>query len=75
MSSDLTELPVDLREAVERARAAARDAGTLHPPRVGRYTSPLTPEERNAVDATVREGAYAAAVAEISATDPDLASH
>jgi len=68
--SDLNRLPVDLGEAIGRARAT----GTLHSPRVGPYTSPLTAEERDAVGAMVHEGAYATAVAEISATDPDLAS-
>ena len=68
--SDLNRLPVDLREAIGRARATGR----LHSPRVGPYTSPLTAEDRDAVDAMVHEGAYASAVADILATDPDLAS-
>jgi hypothetical protein len=33
----------------------------------------LAPDERRAVDAVIREGAYAAAVAEIGSIDPDLA--
>jgi hypothetical protein len=73
VSSDLTESPADLRDAVERARVAIRNAGVLKPPSSGRFESSLTTDERRAVDAVIREGAYAAAVAEISSIDPDLA--
>ncbi len=73
MSSDLTESSAELREAVAGARDAVRRAGVLKPPGSGRFESPLTPDERRAVEAVIREGAYAAAVAEIASIDPDLA--
>ncbi len=74
MSSDLTESPAELRDAVERARVALRDAGMpKRPPGSGRFESSLTPDERRAIDAVITEGAYAAAVAEIGSIDPDLA--
>lgn len=74
VSSDLTESPAELRESVERARDSLRNAGMpKRPPASGHCESSLTPDERRAVDAVIREGAYAAAVAEFGSIGPDLA--
>lgn len=70
---NLVDLPPELRDAVTRARESASRNGSLRPPRVGPFVSPLTADERRAVAELIEDGTLAAAIAAVAADDPDLA--
>ncbi len=63
----------DFSTTVERVRRAAAAAGELRVPAVGRYVSPLGPEERDVVLGLLRDGTYASVVVDVGRDDPDLA--
>lgn len=73
MALDPVELTPELGEVVERARRRATDDGELRPPRPGPYRSPVPSEAADAVHELLRDGTYAAAVANVVADDPELA--
>ena len=62
----------DLQAAVERARAAAAEAGELRPPGIGKVTVDLPETIRVAIRKDLASGAYQQAVGEAVAGDPDL---
>ncbi|HVV35187.1 MAG TPA: hypothetical protein VHC63_01200 [Acidimicrobiales bacterium] len=70
MALDLDRYP-SLRQAVERARAAAEKDGSLHP-LPGKHIE-TTPAFREAFAKIVADGTFAEAVATIAEHDPDLA--
>ena len=63
-----------LTAVVERSRALAAEAGELRAPQPGPLKSPLSPEEQRVVREWLDDGGYEAALAIISAEDPDLAN-
>ena len=62
----------DLQAAVERARAAAAEAGELRPAREGKVTADLPEAVRAANRKDLASGAYQQAGREAVAGDPDL---
>lgn len=72
MSHRLTMSP-ELRDVVERARRAARDAGELLDPPSAPYRSPLSPEVQVVLREWRDSGEFDRALAEVIADDPDLA--
>ena len=71
---NLVDLSPELRDAVVRVRDAASRTGSLRPPRVGPFESPLTVDERRAVAELIEDGTVPAAIAAVAADDPDLAN-
>ena len=63
-----------LTAVVERSRALAAEAGELRAPQPGPLKSPLSSEEQRVVREWLDDGGYDAALAIISAEDPDLAN-
>lgn len=63
-----------LNAVVERSRAMAAEAGELRAPQPGPLKSPLSLEEQHVVRGWLDNGGYDAALAIISAEDPDLAN-
>ena len=61
---------LELKDAVQRARAAAEADGSLHP--VPGESLATTAEFRKAVETLVADGTYGRAVDATSAADPDL---
>jgi hypothetical protein len=66
-------LDPELAAAVERGRRLAAETGELRPRRIGTYRSPFTDEARAIIAEWRRDGGYERALAEIAASDPDLA--
>ena len=62
----------DLQAAVERARAAAAEAGELRPARKGKMTADIPEGIRAAIREDLASGAYQQAAREAVAWDPDL---
>lgn len=62
----------DLQAAAERARAAAADAGELHPARVGKVNTHIPEAIRAAIREDLTSGAYQNAAREAVAGDHDL---
>jgi hypothetical protein len=62
----------NLQAAVERARAAAAEAGELRPARVGKVTTDIPEDIRAAIREDLASGAYQEAAREAVAGDPDL---
>jgi len=61
----------ELKDAVLRARAAADADGSLHP--LPDEHPDTTQAFREAIERLLADGTYAAAVATVTAADPDLA--
>lgn len=70
MAVDPTDVDPGLRELVARAREEARE---LRPPGRGPLRTSISPEVGAVIMELLRDGTYAAAVAQIVAEDPDLA--
>ncbi|MGA2307807.1 MAG: hypothetical protein ABSH29_27010 [Acidimicrobiales bacterium] len=62
----------DLQAAVERARAAAAEAGELRPTREGKVTADIPEAIRAAIREDLASGAYQQAASEAVAGDPDF---
>jgi hypothetical protein len=62
---------VALKDAVQRARAAAEADGSLHP--LPGESVATTPAFREAIETLLADGTYARAVDAVIAADPDLA--
>ena len=62
----------DLQAAVERARAAAAEAGELRPTREGNVTADIPEAIRAAIREDLASGAYEQAAREAVAGDPDF---
>lgn len=63
----------DFAAVVGRVRQEVAAAGENRPPVPGGYTSPLGPEERDAIMRLIHDGTYARAAARVGIEDPELA--
>jgi hypothetical protein len=73
MATDPRALDDDFYVVVDRIRGEIVAAGENKPPVPGGYTSPLGPEERDAIMRLLRDGTYARAAARVGIEDPELA--
>jgi hypothetical protein len=73
VATDPLALHDDFSAVVERVRREIVAAGENKPPDPGGYTSPLSPEERDAIRRLLDDGTYARAAARVAHDDPDLA--
>jgi hypothetical protein len=64
----------DLKAFVAQARRRAADAGELLPDEVHAYQAEVDDDVREFILSILRDGTYAAAVAELARLDPDLAT-
>jgi hypothetical protein len=64
----------DLAEVLACARRRAAESGELLPPDSAPYVADVGEDVREFVLGILRDGSYAAAVAELAGRDPDLAT-
>jgi hypothetical protein len=73
VATDPLALEDDFSAVVDRVRREIVASGENRPPDPGGYTSPLGPEERDAIMRLLHDGTYARAAARVGDDDPDLA--
>jgi hypothetical protein len=74
MATEPVSLGGDLATVVARARRQAAEAGELLPADAAAYEAEVEDDVREFLLSILRDGSYAAAVAELTRHDPDLAT-
>ncbi len=62
----------ELAILVARARRELEAAGELHPPKTGSYRWDIPDSVRDAIAEDLASGAFARAIAEVTANDPEI---